>query len=315
MLKMQNLEAVKDREGYDRWHQVSCRNYSYCEARRDSDYPFSAQISSWRFGALGFSDGRLSSDLTQLDRGPAEIRKDPRDHFMLYLVLLGGVCLTQDGREARAQSGDLFLYDQAQPFTLKFRQDYRAIMVNIPRPLLISRLPRARGLTARRIAGDSKLGALAGTIVRQITKFGEPADTHVIDRLGSSALDILATTMEAELAGPPEVGCARERLLTQVKSYILAHLHRSDLDIETIAKAQNIAPRTLNRLFAIDGTTPIRWLWEQRLLACYKALAEGHVCRVTDAAVSFGFTDMSHFSRAFKNSFGMSPHLIRRSRH
>lgn len=315
MLEMHNLEAVNDSEGYDRWHEVSCRNYSYCDARRESIYPFSSQISSRSFGALGLSDGRLTADSIQLNRGPAEIRKDPRDHFMLYLVLLGEVGLTQDGREARAQSGDLLLYDQAQPFTLAFRHDFRAILINIPWPLLISRLPRARGLTARRMAGDSKLGALAGTIVRQITQFSEPPENDVIDRLGSSALDILATTMEADLAGPSEIGCARERLLAQVKDYILTHLHRSDLDIETIAKAQNIASRTLNRLFAIDGTTPIRWLWEQRLHACYKALAEGHVCQVTDAAMSFGFTDMYHFRRAFKNAFGMPPHLIRRRRH
>ena len=88
---------------------------------------------------------------------------------------------------------------------------------------------------------------------------------------------------------------------------MLAHLHRAELDIDTIAKAQNVSPRTLNRLFATDGTTPIRWLWQQRLDASYKALAEGHVTQVTDAAMSFGFTDMSHFSRVFKKTFGTSP--------
>jgi len=36
--------------------------------------------------------------------------------------------------------------------------------------------------------------------------------------------------------------------------------------------------------------TPIRWLWRQRLSASYKALAEGHIKHVTDAALSFGFT-------------------------
>ena len=313
MSGMYNIEAVKDGDCFDRWHQVTCRNYSLSECNRISDHPFRARISSRMFGALTLSDGRsLSPNVTQLNRGSAEIRKDPRDHFMLYLILRGEIELTQDGREVRAQSGDLFLYDQTQPFSLLFHHDYRVILVNIPRALLVSRLPKARLLTARRIAGESKLGALAGTIVRKITQCDLPANDEVTHRLGASALDILATTMEAELAGPSESRHKDERLLTEVKSYILEHLHRADLDIDTIAKANNIAPRTLNRLFGADSTTPIRWLWQKRLYACYKAIAEGHVCHVTDAAMSYGFTDMSHFSRAFKKTFGKSPHLLKR---
>ena len=73
-----------------------------------------------------------------------------------------------------------------------------------------------------------------------------------------------------------------------------------------------MAPRTLNRLFAAESTTPIRWLWRQRLAASYKALAEGHVRQVIDAAFSCGFSDPSHFSRAFKAEFGLSPHEVAR---
>jgi transcriptional regulator GlxA family with amidase domain len=90
----------------------------------------------------------------------------------------------------------------------------------------------------------------------------------------------------------------------------MANLGDTDLDLARIACSQSMAPRTLNRLFAAEGTTPIRWLWRQRLAASYKALAEGHVRQVIDAAFSFGFSDPSHFSRAFKAEFGQPPHAI-----
>jgi AraC-like DNA-binding protein len=77
-----------------------------------------------------------------------------------------------------------------------------------------------------------------------------------------------------------------------------------------IAAAQHVAPRTLNRLFAREGTTPIRWLWQQRLAGAYQALAERRFKHVTDVALSFGFSDVSHFSRAFKAAFGRSPHQV-----
>lgn len=246
-------------------------------------------------------------------RGPAEIRKDPRDHFMLYLVYRGESGVEQDGRAVRVGAGDFVIYDQARPFTLEFSNYTCGIVLTIPRPLMVSRVPAAHRLTARRITGASRLGMLTGTIMRQLVEFDVALEEQVADRVCASALDILATTLEVELADGTEGGAARNCQLEQVKRYVLANLNDTEMTIESIAAAQNVAPRTLHRLFSSEGTTPIRWLWQQRLAASYKALAEGQSRHVTDAALSFGFTDLSHFSRAFKKTFGRSPRtLVRR---
>lgn len=193
---------------------------------------------------------------------------------MFYLVLDGRVDLLQCERQASAAAGDLLLYDQARPFTLDFYR-HHSILVNIPRALLVSRIPAAAGFTARRIAGKSGLGALAATVMRQIADLDAPTTAEVENRLATSAMDIIAATLEAELADGTATRAARHRLMPQVERYILAHLHESDLDLETIARAQNIAPRTLNRIFAAEGITPMRWLWQQRLAASFRALSEG----------------------------------------
>jgi AraC-like DNA-binding protein len=313
MRTLQNDSSVEEGDSFEHWHQVTCRNYSVSEFQRDSDDLFGAQISIRAFGALLLTDASSSSiGAARLVRGPTEIRKDPCDHFMLYLVTEGELGIVQDGREVRAHAGDLFLYDQTSPFTLEFEQRYHTIMLKIPRPLLESRVIRAQALTARRIAGESKLGALAGTIIRQLVGFDENVSAEIIDRLAASALDIVSVALAAEIdkalprAGP-------HRLLEQVEKYLLVNLHDPELNIEAIASAQGIAPRTLNRIFAAEGTTPMRWLWQQRLGASYSALAEGRIRNVTDAALSFGFSNVSHFSRTFKTAFGKSPlALIRR---
>jgi AraC-like DNA-binding protein len=41
-------------------------------------------------------------------------------------------------------------------------------------------------------------------------------------------------------------------------------------------------------------------------------LTEGRAKNVTDAALDFGFSDLSHFSRAFKAMFGKSPNALLR---
>lgn len=315
---MRAFTAVKSGDGFELWHQVTCRQFSVTQCRSVVERDFRAQISMREFGALGIFDYLSQTppdDLITVTRRPADIRKDHRDHFQLWLMLAGQSSLAQQDRTARVETGDLMLQDQSLPFDLELGQLAHALMVVIPRSLLSSRLPTTNRLGARRISGESQIGILIASIVRQLSQMEDPMDDRAQGRLAASLLDILATALEQQ-NNPPSGGFKRQHLLDKVKQHIIANLHDSELDLEAIASARNIAPRTLNRLFAKEGTTPIRWLWQQRLAASYSALCEGKTTRVTDIALDFGFKDLSHFCRTFKATYGRSPRsLMRRKAH
>lgn len=315
MLSMDNTTGVNAEDGFDLWHLVTCRNFSLSECQAESTRAFRAQISSRVFGTLGLSaasSGGVGS--IRMTRGRAQISKDPRDHFMLYLVLNGRVDIEQNNREASASSGDMFLYDQTKPFSMNFYDNNRSILVNIPRPLMESRLQGAGRFVGRRIAGDSELGALSRSVIRQMIDFGVSSRADTEDRLVHATMDIISTTLDGELGAEARANLEQHRLLPQVQGYMLAHLHKPGLDIEAIARAHNVSVRTLSRTFATEGTTPMRWLWRQRLSASHKLLSDGSVSNVTEAAFSVGFSDVSHFGRAFKREFGRLPQSLRRAR-
>jgi AraC-like DNA-binding protein len=298
-------------DGFEAWHHATCRNYSLSECRRDAQDPFAAELTTRPLGPLALSDGSSNSPGTvHLHRGSAHIRKDPCDHFMLFLVVKGTVGLAQDDRQVLGRAKDLFLYDQTRPFSLDFERQYRTVMLTIPRPLLESRIPHASRLTAHRIPGESKFGALAGSVLRQLAELDGMLSAPVERPLAASAIETVSAALAAEFAADASSEAEEHRLLATIQEFLLANLADTALSTDTIAAAQNVAPRTLNRVFATAGTTPMRWLWRQRLNGSYSALAEGRARSVTDAAVDFGFSDISHFSRTFKARFGMPPRAL-----
>ncbi len=93
-------------------------------------------------------------------------------------------------------------------------------------------------------------------------------------------------------------------------AYARARLDDDTLTPERLAAAGGVSVRTLNRLFGTHGTTPMRWVWTQRLEASRAALAQGQSTSVTEAAFAHGFRELAHFSRSFKKTFGVTPHAM-----
>jgi len=68
-------------------------------------------------------------------------------------------------------------------------------------------------------------------------------------------------------------------------------------------------------VFKAESTTAARYILERRLEACAADLGSPqHRARtITEIAVRHGFGSSSHFSRAFRARFGMTPQQWRRA--
>jgi AraC-like DNA-binding protein len=298
-------------EDFDEWMDWSSSHYSKSNPMHRSSARFAAEVSAWTYGPVELSKTSFLADGTaSYLRGGPEIRQDPRDHFELLAVVHGTVDLEQGGRRSALGDGDCVLYDQARPFSLRFQGQCEAIFMNIPCARVLRRLPDATHLTALRVGGDSKLGCFVGALLRDLVNLDMDAKTAQRAGLGHSMADTVLASMEAELGGRIGDVTGDARMLVQTKKFILAHLCDPELAIDEVAKAQEISRSTLNRLFASEATTPMKWVWTQRLAACHEALAAGGVKQITALAFDHGFNDLSHFSRSFKKMYGRSPRSL-----
>ncbi|MDT0467320.1 helix-turn-helix transcriptional regulator [Streptomyces gibsoniae] len=78
---------------------------------------------------------------------------------------------------------------------------------------------------------------------------------------------------------------------------------------QDIADQHGISLRYLHRLFQPHGTTVNAWVRTRRLEAAREELARPGAAHRSIATVAArrGFTSASHFSRTFREAFGMSP--------
>jgi len=98
-------------------------------------------------------------------------------------------------------------------------------------------------------------------------------------------------------------------LLYRLKNHILTHLADPELSLPRAAAATGISPRYASDLMAAEQTSFRGYVQTQRLERCKRDLADPayQARHIGEIAFAWGFNDLAHFSRIFKQRFGVSP--------
>jgi AraC family transcriptional regulator, positive regulator of tynA and feaB len=281
-----------------------------CKFQFPQRSPFHGSIERRRVADLEMT--LFSSSAVSFNKYPTVNLNSENRSWLVISQLAGLRRYCQDGKMAVLKKGDATLIDSGRPWSSDCPGDCARLYLRVPRQLMQSRVRLNELPVARRISGESGLGTflfhLSTSLYRQA---GELTREE-----GVAAIEAYLRILAACVGTPSRANTGTNRgveLTSLILGYIDAHLTETSLSPSEIASALDLSVRHVHRLFSRQGSTVADWIRAQRLRHCRSDLADPRLGdkSITEIAFFWGFNDSAHFSRAFKQQFGISPRGFR----
>jgi AraC-like DNA-binding protein len=258
----------------------------------------------------------VQSNAHTIQRTRSLAKDDLEPSIFLGLQISGTSMVVQDGREAVLRPGEMALYDTTRPYTLVNDGGIDQHYFRLPRTALAlpaRAIDDAIGVT---FGQDHPLAAITSSYLTDIAAQPDlpsgQAEAIAIPTLELVRALIATRTGATRLAEDAMANTAAVRVL----EYVRLHLADPTLTPERIAADHHMSVRSLYTLMAAAEISLAGWIRERRLEACRIELTRPNLHDQTIASIAsrWGFVDPTHFSRAFRARYGLSPREWRHHR-
>lgn len=304
-----NTASVRPAEQFSFYREAICQAFMHLTPEKPERPGFAAHVQSVPLGAMVMN--RVTFPAHTVRRLPSDIAASDRRCFYLNLKLAGRCRIVQDGRELCLSSGQVGIFDSDQPFAL-LHDGGPALGVasfKVPADVLADRLGPSLPIRPTRLSDDPALGMLIVESARVLNASALRLPPAEAATLSGVLLDLVALALSrGGRDRAREAGAFADATMLALQRAIGERLREPGLTVAAVAAAVGISERYVHKLLARSGTSFAELVMARRLDGAAAELRSARAGRdIGSVAFEWGFADLSHFTRRFKQRFGMRP--------
>lgn len=250
-----------------------------------------------------------------IHRREQDIQEDEVDDFFLSMLIDGEAIIQQGDNSFTMKPGDLAVNANGHPYSIQYTKPSRRLLLQIPKQIFYDRILGRQEREIKALSlGNTGLAAIVTNMFKSLSLEAEMLAVTDQYTLAESFLELVGAVIRAAATvEKPCTNSSQAALLRRILAYMDQHYSDYALTPEKVASANGISMRYLHRIFQQSGMAVSKWIWERRLKATREDLLDPakEKMRVSEIAFARGFNDPAHFSRSFRDRFGISPSKLR----
>lgn len=304
------LTPVRPRERFDYFaslvDDVFCP--MHCEPRGAPEQ-FTARVETADYGSICIA--RVSTSPITVSRRFRDVARIPDPPYLIKFQLRGESRWSQRGREVHLRPGDFVIASTAEPYRLEFIGPYEMPVLTVPGSVMRELTADPERFLGKRMPAENACCGLLSSFVAGVVSRLARLPAPMAEKVETNILDLLGGVLNAHDGGAP--ARSRDDQMRQIRRFVASVLRDRRLGPDMVAQALGVSTRYIHKLFAGEELTLNRYIRAERLEACRRMVTNPAYAdlSLTEIALHWGFYDLPHMSRCFRQTFGVSPKEFR----
>lgn len=258
------------------WQSGVANLLTHLECSSPRDEGFSGAITAHLSSPINLIE--IVAAAHTIARVKPKISQIGEEQVFVCIQMTGEAIVEQDNRRNVLRPGDITLLDTSKTFRAEFPEAKSQLVLQIPRTLVRRQIGSVENHTATVVRASNPLGTMTRNFVSSLAQNFESFSTEIAQRLVEQARDMALMAFmsrpDDKSQGAAGNTVTRTMLAYRGRAFIETNLRDHSLVLADVAEHLGISKRYLSSVFASDGQSVERYIWERRLAKCASDLED-----------------------------------------